>query len=307
MIWIHRREPSGPGNGAIPSFILDDGLSPRTGHLGLRSVPTMESDYVHPWSSFSEYSIPEGVPPQITSGSGVIEPPLSENADDAKDTTGPTFGTSAGNGGKRWRPLRALYARLGLRGWLRHNTQLESESDHDSQAVNTANSNQPRPLSRNSHLAGSSIPEQTRHDEPLNSSSSTPHSLQAEDLNPGPFPFIRGDSGSASSAIAEPMPATDPLIAFNERMQKFYGSVGWVYSAPEFSKNDVGEPLFVWSVEVLVDGEILGRGTGNSKKAGRRAAAQQALALMDSQNTNLFGETPPSLSEVESSVVRVRE
>ncbi|KAJ7907198.1 hypothetical protein B0H13DRAFT_2019273 [Mycena leptocephala] len=103
------------------------------------------------------------------------------------------------------------------------------------------------------------------------------------------------------------MPATDPLIAFNERLQKFHRSVGWVYSAPEFSKNDVGEPLFVWSVEVLVDGEILGRRTGNSRKAGRRAAAQQALALMDSQNTNLFGETPLSLSEVESSVVRVRE
>ncbi|KAJ6560352.1 ribonuclease III domain-containing protein [Mycena capillaripes] len=85
------------------------------------------------------------------------------------------------------------------------------------------------------------------------------------------------------------------LALFNQRLQKGDQRVEWVYSDQHpfgdgakangavadddrFAHGNKSTP--VWSVRVLVDGEVLGRGRGNTKKAARNEAAKQGLVRM---------------------------
>lgn len=83
------------------------------------------------------------------------------------------------------------------------------------------------------------------------------------------------------------------LALFNQRLQKGDSRVEWVYSDQHpFGPNEAGaladndrfahgnKSTPVWSVQVLVDGEVYGRGRGNTKKAARNEAAKQGLVRM---------------------------
>ncbi|KAJ6544412.1 hypothetical protein B0H19DRAFT_300918 [Mycena capillaripes] len=286
-------EPSTPGNGTIPSIVPVQDARQGAPHAysGLRTDRTMENATVlHPQRSSSEYFIPGNVPPRTTGGSSVLEVLSSESTDEAAESTLPA---SAGNSiSQRWRPFRAWYERLGLHK-SRNRAQLESESDFDAPEASIGVVSQPHSLpvrGQDSIL----LDEQSSH------TPSHPTSTTFGERDDDPVLLAHDSESAGSLIIPSPRPPLNVLTAFDERVQKLNKSIGWVYSAREMSKNEVGpgEPLFMWSVEVLVAGEVLGRGTGNSKKAGTRAAAEQALAFMHSHAAS-FGETSSSVSEVE--------
>jgi ribonuclease-3 len=83
------------------------------------------------------------------------------------------------------------------------------------------------------------------------------------------------------------------LALFNQRLQKGDQRVEWVYSdqhpfgddanadapaADRFAHGNKSTP--VWAVQVLVDGQVWGKGKGNTKKAARNEAAKQGLVRM---------------------------
>ncbi|KAJ7129179.1 ribonuclease III domain-containing protein [Mycena epipterygia] len=83
------------------------------------------------------------------------------------------------------------------------------------------------------------------------------------------------------------------LALFNQHLQKSDQRVEWSYSDQHPFGMDAMEVVPpdafalrgtkatpVWSVQVLVDGEVFGRGRGNTKKAARNEAAKQGLARM---------------------------
>ncbi|KAJ7637200.1 ribonuclease III domain-containing protein [Mycena rosella] len=97
--------------------------------------------------------------------------------------------------------------------------------------------------------------------------------------------------GSTGSQLSTPSPTTDSppvghLALFNQHLQKGAQHVEWVYSdqhpfgdaaAAEWAGSKTTP---VWSVQVVVDGTVLGRGRGNTKKAARNAAAKEGLARL---------------------------
>ncbi|KAJ7285237.1 hypothetical protein C8J57DRAFT_1290887, partial [Mycena rebaudengoi] len=121
---------------------------------------------------------------------------------------------------------------------------------------------------------------------------------------------VRADHGlppvsvpAADNCLPAPTPSptlsaeastTGHLALFNQRLQQENKHVQWLYSdqhpfgmdssAPPAS----GEEAFqhgskatpIWSVQVVVDGEVFVRGKGNTKKAARNEAAKQGLARM---------------------------
>ncbi|KAJ7192059.1 hypothetical protein B0H12DRAFT_747461 [Mycena haematopus] len=90
------------------------------------------------------------------------------------------------------------------------------------------------------------------------------------------------------------------LALFNESVQKGNRHVEWVYSdhpsaasgldaggsgktlAPQESSRRASKAKItpVWSVDMRVDGEVFGRGKGNTKKAARNEAAKEALSRL---------------------------
>ncbi|KAJ7083002.1 ribonuclease III domain-containing protein [Mycena epipterygia] len=83
------------------------------------------------------------------------------------------------------------------------------------------------------------------------------------------------------------------LALFNQHLQKSDQRVEWSYSDQHpFGMDTTGgappdafafrgtKATPVWSVQALVDGEVFGRGRGNTKKAARNEAAKQGLARM---------------------------
>ncbi|KAJ7124425.1 hypothetical protein C8R44DRAFT_783467 [Mycena epipterygia] len=271
-----------PGTGAIPSFIPGIPGTPRNSQnplrtffqdMGPKRVPLPENIDIHRSSASSEHLIPEYPSAPMTNGSGVTEVLPSQKTGDTTRTAPCSAKTT---GSKRWWRLRAFYRNLGSPK-LRKDTHLHSRSDPAALAAQ----NLPSPTGS----GGSSIP-----DAEVN-----PEVDEIEDLEPP------ANSSTFSAHIGSPTVDTEkpvnPLGLFNERTQKSNQSVGWVYSALPASKNGsaaLGEPLRMWSVEVLIDGEVFGRGTGSTRKAGRRAAAQQALAMMDDQSTTQRGESASS-------------
>ncbi|KAF7352356.1 Phosphoadenosine phosphosulfate reductase [Mycena venus] len=109
---------------------------------------------------------------------------------------------------------------------------------------------------------------------------------------------------SHSSGAGDGSITTGHLALFNQRLQKGDARVEWVYSdqhpfgesnelhpgaaaengndnAPDrFARAHGNKSTPVWSVQVLVDGEVYGRGRGNTKKAARNEAAKQGLVRM---------------------------
>ncbi|KAJ6561445.1 ribonuclease III domain-containing protein [Mycena vulgaris] len=114
--------------------------------------------------------------------------------------------------------------------------------------------------------------------------------------------------GTPDPAAYLPSPAPSPplptdstvghLALFNQQLQKGNQHVEWLYSdqhpfgmdaaAAAVAGGADGSPdafalrgnktTPVWSVQVLVDGEVIGRGRGNTKKAARNEAAKAGLA-----------------------------
>ena len=67
------------------------------------------------------------------------------------------------------------------------------------------------------------------------------------------------------------------LALFNQQLQNMRRDVEWVYS------NRVAEETIttpVWAVRVKVDGEVFGRGRGDTKKAAQNEAAKEGLIRM---------------------------
>ncbi|KAJ6515382.1 ribonuclease III domain-containing protein [Mycena sanguinolenta] len=115
-------------------------------------------------------------------------------------------------------------------------------------------------------------------------------------VSPSPSSHSSVDSNGATT--------TGHLALFNQCLQKRDARVEWKYSdhqpfgpiyganeieaATEFSGISNEDPFAqggtkstpVWSVQVLVDGEVYGCGRGNTKKAARNGAAKQGLVRM---------------------------
>jgi len=102
---------------------------------------------------------------------------------------------------------------------------------------------------------------------------------------------------SHSSGMGDGSSNVGHLALFNQRLQKGDSRVEWVYSdqhpfgagpdelqvaAPgdNFAMTQGNKSTPVWSAQVLVDGEVFGRGRGNTKKAARNEAAKQGLVRM---------------------------
>ncbi|KAJ7462111.1 ribonuclease III domain-containing protein [Mycena latifolia] len=108
--------------------------------------------------------------------------------------------------------------------------------------------------------------------------------------SPAPSSLSSGSSADSNHGGAPDSPAGH-LALFNQHLQKGAQRVEWVYSdqAP-FGAPDASAPAPaawrgskttpVWSVQVLVDGTVLGRGRGNTKKAARNEAAKEGLASL---------------------------
>ncbi|KAJ7661311.1 hypothetical protein DFH06DRAFT_372853 [Mycena polygramma] len=108
----------------------------------------------------------------------------------------------------------------------------------------------------------------------------------------------QGSPALSSTPSSPPLPSTSPgspaspLALLNECAQKGNRHVEWAYAnhpsagieagssggAQQSSSRESGKTkTTMWVAEVLVDGEVFGRGEGNTKKAARSEAAKQAL------------------------------
>ncbi|KAJ6615642.1 ribonuclease III domain-containing protein [Mycena sp. CBHHK59/15] len=109
-------------------------------------------------------------------------------------------------------------------------------------------------------------------------------------------------NGDRDTGLATPAPSPTPtaghLALFNQRLQQGARRVEWVYAdqdpfgaggtcddaaahartSPHPRAGSKTTP--VWCAEVLVDGEPLGRGCGNTKKAARNEAAKEGLVRL---------------------------
>ncbi|KAJ7039347.1 hypothetical protein C8F04DRAFT_305555 [Mycena alexandri] len=87
-------------------------------------------------------------------------------------------------------------------------------------------------------------------------------------------PSTPGTTGGTSA----PQSPTNSLTRFNEAVQKAGRRADWVYGRDASGSTSAqGKAKAAWTVEVLVDGEVFGRGEGSTKKAARNEAAKQAL------------------------------
>ncbi|KAJ7432316.1 ribonuclease III domain-containing protein [Mycena galericulata] len=99
-------------------------------------------------------------------------------------------------------------------------------------------------------------------------------------------------SPPASPGLGSDTTTVGHLALFNQHLQKGAQRVEWVYSdqhpfgvnsAPAAAGDVFGpgnKTTPVWAVQVFVDGEVFGRGRGNTKKAARNEAAKQGLARL---------------------------
>ncbi|KAJ7707392.1 ribonuclease III domain-containing protein, partial [Mycena rosella] len=106
-------------------------------------------------------------------------------------------------------------------------------------------------------------------------------------VGPSRPPSAGGSTGAQSSTSSTPAGPVGHLAVFNKHMQKRTQRVEWVYS-DQHPFGDAAAAAWagskttpVWSVQVVVDGAVLGRGRGRSKKEARNEAAKEALAHLD--------------------------
>jgi ribonuclease III len=104
------------------------------------------------------------------------------------------------------------------------------------------------------------LPTPTSPDASPPSSSSAP----APDQHESPSDFI-----PLTSTIGH-------LALFNQHLQKANRVVEWVYS-DDASEGKNLKTTPIWAVDVLVDGELFGQGSGYTKKAARNEAAKVGL------------------------------
>ncbi|KAF7333003.1 Ribonuclease III [Mycena venus] len=102
----------------------------------------------------------------------------------------------------------------------------------------------------------------------------------------GPSVSVPASPPSSSSSPGDS--STNHLTLFNERKQKLNRHVDWTYPDHPSVGLDAGgvqdspprgnkAKTKMWLAEVIVDGEVLGRGEGSTKKVARNEAAKQAL------------------------------
>ena len=88
--------------------------------------------------------------------------------------------------------------------------------------------------------------------------------------------------GQLLDAPADYIPITSTighLALFNQHLQRQQRVVEWVYAGgPGEGKGTKTTP--VWTVRVLVDGELYGRGRGITKRGARNEAAKEGLEKM---------------------------
>lgn len=104
---------------------------------------------------------------------------------------------------------------------------------------------------------------------PLPTPSASPHSPPAKPLwiNSPPSLVLSAKHASLSTTVGH-------LALFNQHLQKANRAVEWVYSDGD---GEGTKTTPVWAVEVLVDGECLGKGKGGTKRAARNEAAKGGL------------------------------
>ncbi|KAG6850920.1 hypothetical protein H0H93_006746 [Arthromyces matolae] len=102
-----------------------------------------------------------------------------------------------------------------------------------------------------------------------------------------PPPCPPPTSSSAKTASTS-LTTIGHLALFNQHLQRANRSVEWIYyDAPEELTVDSSEAAIraakttpVWFVKVIVDGEIYGKGRGNTKRAARNEAAKVGLETL---------------------------
>ncbi|KAJ7771067.1 ribonuclease III domain-containing protein [Mycena maculata] len=114
-------------------------------------------------------------------------------------------------------------------------------------------------------------------------------------VSAGPDPPVADRPAPSPSPPLSPDSTVGHLALFNQHLQKGMQRVEWVYSdnhpfgMDNASAGDVSPDAFafrgtkttpVWAVQVYVDGEVFGRGRGNTKKAARNEAAKQGLTRL---------------------------
>ncbi|KAJ7499915.1 hypothetical protein FB451DRAFT_47485 [Mycena latifolia] len=253
--------PRVPSTGTIPSLVPELSLSGNSIDTGIRASSEFYAN-----------------PPPRTDGSGVTAVLPSDDAGDvyqAQPSVAPSF-RDAGRG--KWWSLPALYGHLRFRR-IGNDPRLV----HDPTLAPDIPPHRPLFATKNSTVT--SLPEELNARNEVESLAARSHSSA-----PPAHTHLEAPTGTGKPI--------NPLAIFNQRTQKFNQSVGWLYSADHISKDGAaaqGEPLYVWSATVLLDGVEFGRGTGSTKKAGRRAAAEQALARMDAQDgLQISGSTSSS-------------
>jgi len=111
------------------------------------------------------------------------------------------------------------------------------------------------------------LPEEPEHRPPV---TPTPGPKLAEPLPPL-------TSSWSSPAPGRQAPSIGHLSLFNQHLQQERKSVEWVYidSAHEGSKTTP-----IWAVRAMLQGQCLGRGKGNTKKAAKNEAAKEGLQTL---------------------------
>ncbi|KAF8450253.1 ribonuclease III domain-containing protein [Boletus edulis BED1] len=118
----------------------------------------------------------------------------------------------------------------------------------------------------------------------------TPSTSASSDSSPSSMPASKEPKKSTGTTSTPPHrtsehhpPAsgtpttTGHLALFNQQLQKAKREVEWVYDDC-VAESTTTTPI--WAVRVEVDGEVIGRGKGGTRKAARNEAAKEGLAHM---------------------------
>ena len=89
-----------------------------------------------------------------------------------------------------------------------------------------------------------------------------------------PIDGANGSSVWPSPAPLGPESSVGHLSLFNQHMQQQSKFVEWVYAD---SEGEGTKTTPIWVARAMVDGECLGRGRGNTKKAAKNEAAKEGL------------------------------
>ncbi|KAF8138747.1 ribonuclease III domain-containing protein [Boletus edulis] len=100
----------------------------------------------------------------------------------------------------------------------------------------------------------------------------TPSTSASSDSSPSSMPASKHHPPASGTPTT-----TGHLALFNQQLQKAKREVEWVYDDC-VAESTTTTPI--WAVRVEVDGEVIGRGKGGTRKAARNEAAKEGLAHM---------------------------